>query len=176
MPSGHVQAGEAVHNILKINPPKPGTIALTCTVMALAVLIPTCGFTIYLFSVFSERQAQREVNCATLVAEPLSETVINDLCDRGLIPASLGECGRDTFHIQDIMPIVRSQVFENVSTYSDVTSIFGNYEDYCWPKLPDRSDFPCQYSIGRWPNIFIDYNSETEIVTSVTTPSCTGGS
>ena len=162
--------------MLKSKHPKPKTIALACSLIALAVLVPICGFIIYLFSFLSERQVQREVNCATLAAEPIAETIVNDLCQRGLIPTSLGECGRDTFEIQDIMPIVRNQVLQNVSTYSDVTSIFGNYEDYCDPKLPDRRDFRCNYFIGRWPNILIFYNSETEVVTRVTTPSCTGGS
>jgi len=165
-----------MHKILKIKPPKPKTIAMACSLVASAILGSICGFTIYLFSFLSERHAQQEMNCAALAAEPIAETVVNDLCARGLIPASLGECGRDTFQIQDIMPIVRSQVFENESTYSDVTSIFGNYEDHCNPKLLDRSDFRCNYFIGRWPNILIFYNSETEVVTRVTTPSCTSGS
>lgn len=176
MPPGYVHPGEWKHKMLKIKPPKRKTIALACSLVALAVLIPICGFTIYLFSLLSERQVQREVNCATIAAEPIAEAVINDLCERGLVPVSLGECGRDTFQIQDIMPIVRSQVFENVSTYSAVTHIFGNYERHCGPKLADRSDFICNYYIGRSPNILIFYNSETEIVTRVTTPSCTGGS
>jgi len=162
--------------MLKIKPPKPKTIILACSLIALAIAIPICGFTIYLFSILSERQAQREVNCATLAAEPIAEPVINDLCQRELIPSALGECGQDTFQIQDIMPIVRSQVLENVSTYNDVTNIFGNYEEYCDPKLPDSREFRCNYFIGRWPNILIFYNSETEVVTRVTTPSCTGGS
>ena len=165
-----------MRKILKIKSPKPKKIALACSLIALAVLVPICGFTTYLFSFLSERQSQREVNCATIAAEPIAETVINDLCERGLVPASLGECGLDTFQIQDVMPIVTNNVFENVSTYSEVTSTFGRYEEHCGPKLPDRMDFRCNYFIGRWPNILIFYNSETEIVTRVTTPSCTGGS
>ncbi len=173
MPPGYVHPGELMCIMRKINPPKPKKIALACSLVALAVLVPICGFTIYLFSFLSERQDRWEVNCATLAAEPIAETVINDLCERNLIPTSLGECGRDTFQIQDMMPIVTSNVFENVSTYSEVTSIFGNYEREC---KPNQMDFMCTYRISRWPNIYISYNSETELVTRVKTVSCTGGS
>lgn len=165
-----------MHKILRFKLPKLDTIALGCSVIAIAVLVPICVFIFHLFSVLSERETQREVNCATLDAEPIAEVVVNDLCEKGLIPASLGECGRDTFQIQDIMPIVRSQVFENVSTYSDVTTIFGNYERVCGSKLPNQMDFRCTYRISRGPNIYIFYNSETEVITRITTPSCTGGS
>jgi hypothetical protein len=162
--------------MMRFKPYKRKSIRLGCGIVSLAIILPVCVFTIWFFNMMSARHERREQNCATAVAKPILDTVVNDLCERKLIPTSLGECGNDSFQTQDVMTIVTSHVYANTSTYSEVTSIFGTYETYCELRLQDRATFRCTYNIGYWPNIFIFYSTKTEIVTNITSTSCIGGS
>lgn len=69
--------------------------------------------------------------------------------------------------------IVESNVTLQVSTYEDVSRMFGTYEVWCEQPTPTRADYRCTYDItGRGPNANIWYNSVTNLVESIRVTSC----
>ena len=146
---------------------------LTISVLAFLVLF---AISIWFMNLLSERAAEREVNCATYDARPVPESVVRNLCDGNLIPVSLGECRGDLpqLQLQDVSTIFKSNVAQNISTYDDVSEIFGIYEVYC---EQNQSDFRCTYDVsGVGPRIHIFYNSTTNLAESIRESSCGSGS
>jgi hypothetical protein len=143
--------------------------------LALTILVIACSFTIWVFSLLAQRDAERQRNCATLDARPIPDDVMLYLCDNNLIPLSLGDCNGETLQMRDTLTIMESNITLNTSSYDDVSRIFGIYEDYCYPPLQDRPIFRCRYKIGGvWPTIYILYNSETNIIESIGVQACGG--
>jgi hypothetical protein len=152
----------------------------SCCMLSLAFLIliavgGTCGFLLLL----DARQQEREMNCATYSSSPVSQEIVEDLCSRGLIPASVANCAAPNtqIYIGDIGTIFETNVQLNISTFHEVTNMFGDYVEICTDETIQQTipRFSCSYDIsGRGPKVRIDFNSETEVAERILVPGCGG--
>ena len=131
--------------------------------------------TIWVFHLLDVRNAEHEANCAQILSTPLTTEVTTSLCQRGLIPPSLGDCSSPDFqaHVQDIDAIFQANIQVGMTTYQEVVDMFGEYTRYCKEKHEGWSEFSCGYRIsGRGQRALVYYDNATEIVQSVRVVGC----
>lgn len=138
--------------------------------------IPICVcmvWSIQFLHLLNVRDMERQQNCAMLLAEPLPGETTSHLCESNLIPTHIADCRVPsvTLYSQDAISVMRANITAS-STYEDVTAMFGAYQSYCDPK--DHVDFRCDYDFGRWPRVFVYFDSRTEMATSIQVQSCSG--
>lgn len=134
---------------------------------------------IWIFHLLDLRNMERQANCAQILSTPLTTEVTTSLCQRGLIPASLGSCLLPDFqiHVEDVGTIFRENIQTGKTSYQEVTDMFGEFTRYCEEKNDSRSEFRCDYDIsGRGQHALVYFDNTTEIVRSVRITGCGGGS
>ena len=145
------------------------------------IVVILCAFTCYaicfvsgwFISLLWEQGLERQVNCATFDARPISGNIVDQLCSSNLVPTSLGTCPNVLLQRNDIGTIVSENILVGESIYADVYADFGRYEVYCAVPSVDRPNYRCTYDVtGRGPNINVFYNNSTNMVESVRITSC----
>jgi hypothetical protein len=133
----------------------------------------------WFFNLLNVRSAEREGNCAAYLSTPISTEITANLCEHGLIPINISDCGLASVELYngDVESILKANIDVSVSTYAEVTEIFGQYATYCSDENAklNNAQFSCKYDVsGVGPRIDVFYDSHTEKVVSIKTPSCSG--
>jgi hypothetical protein len=144
--------------------------------LLLLIGIPICVCTVWSIQFLHKLNLQgieREQNCAVLRSEPLPAGMTEYLCKSSLVPSHIADCNLPslTLRSQDLISIMKANIRAS-STYDEVTAMFGSYEYYCDSR--DHIEFRCRYEFGRWPALFVFFDSRTEMATSIRAQSCSG--
>jgi hypothetical protein len=140
----------------------------------IAMLVPSIVFAIWFANLLIQRTIEQEKNCAEYLSMPFAEEITETLCQRGLIPASLGTCLSPEFSIQlgDTETIFRENVPVGTTRREDVTRMFGDYVTYC-QEVPNNGSVSCDYKLSRrGPRVRIYFASSADIVEAVRVPAC----
>jgi hypothetical protein len=141
----------------------PAIIKLMMGVICLAAIV-LASLCIWVFVRETRREQARhqelQENWERRMASPIPEEVVEDLCNRELVPVYVADCeDPDVVILYGSIPdIVRANVdFEN-DTHDDVAGIFGQYE-YCQMQLDcsDRDSYRCSYRLHAY-DFFIYYD------------------
>jgi hypothetical protein len=107
---------------------------------------------------------------ASCEAQLLPQTVISDLCNRGLVPIDIGQCDvrMPQLRREHTETIIRASVELNSSTHQMVKEAFGQYEVACSETNRIGNYYICEYDLsGDGPVIAISYDANTQIVKSL---------
>ena len=96
------------------------------------------------------------------LARPLPQTVVRDFCNRNLIPITLGDCTDPGLQLlaRDVLPIFEANLVPSQSSLTDAIRLFGQYRGAC-------DLHKCEFNVVSWPRIYVRFNTETEIITSI---------
>lgn len=148
--------------------------------LVLSMLL-VCSASCWILLLLDARNRQRDANCEMSFSTPLPSEVTNDLCKRDLVPASVAICESSNVEISRAaqFELMSSNIDIGVTTYQDVTTMFGDYVLYCEDvetarNNPTVSTFRCDYSLYNWPIVFVEFDKQTEIAQRVFTSSCGG--
>ena len=116
------------------------------------------------FFLIIEQETRRKKTKEKFINAPLPSYVIEDLCSRNLVPRYISECTEGTeIARKDILTIFQSQIPSH-TTYSEVTQMFGKYEQYC---VEHTEILHCSYQLGTPPQVIIEYDAKSETVVAI---------
>lgn len=131
---------------------------------------------VWFLSLLTARSEESQENCSIYLSTPVSTEITADLCQRDLVPTSLGNCTSPNFQIQikDVEEIIRANVQVGSTKYQDVDNMFNEYTTYC-EERNSTSEYRCIYDISRrGPRVSIYYDPTTDAAVSIRVPSCSG--
>ena len=127
------------------------------------MLLLTFLFGIY-FLLILKQEAGRKKHKETFLSTPLPQSVVDDLCSRGLVPQHISQCtGESTITRNDILEIFQSQIPPQ-ATYDEVAQLFGKYEHFC---AEDAGILRCYYTLGTPPAVLIKYDAVSKTIITI---------
>ena len=141
----------------------------------------TCVFALYVcvrsYMWVSQFQAERETvrqqrqaNWERYMASPIDEEVVEDFCNRELVPTHIADCEDPNVVIpySAVPDIFEENVDINNDTYEDVTTVFGQYEHHCGMQLDcsDGDRYRCSYRFHTY-SAFVFFDCVTHRIVDV---------
>lgn len=149
-------------------------------IIIVLLLLAICLPVFALHNMMVERQEERRKNCIQFMSESIPLSAENYICENDDLLSHTRdiECDDEIseFTRSDLVYLYQDAIQVGTSTYSDVSSLFGEFEYYC-PDEEERLNFEtyrCSYGFFDMPtrvvHIFYDTENTVQDISSV---SCT---
>lgn len=117
----------------------------------------------------SYRNWRKDQNWQEHLSTPLPDEIVDDLCNRDLVPSDIANCQASEIVIpyREVPNILQANLAPG-STFQDVNAIIGQYEDYCERRteLGWNDRFYCNYWIGAYP-VRIVFERDTDKILTI---------
>lgn len=135
-------------------------------------------FVLFILWGSSQRQEQREINCAMLIAQPISQVSERYVCENDLLVeyVDVSICSNNIVDLtrSDVMNLYQDSIIVDEFTYDEVHDLFGEFETHCTSveARDNLNGYDCTYNfidMSRFIRVFYDNDDR---VTDVRTLGC----